>query len=147
MFARYIFRHSRYFTLIIICVLAIGISSFSSIARQEDPTLTNFVGSITTFYPGATPDRVEALVTRPLEDELRKIPEIDELTSISTSGVSAVNILLVKSLPADVLERIWSEIRDAISEATRQFPAGVGEPDFGHVRKTSYTDIVALSSA
>ena len=147
MFARYIFRHSRYFTLIIICVLAIGISSFSSIARQEDPTLTNFVGSITTFYPGATPDRVEALVTRPLEDELRKIPEIDELTSISTSGVSAVNILLVKSLPADVLERIWSEIRDAISEATRQFPAGVGEPDFDHDRMSSFTAIVALSSA
>ena len=81
MFARYIYKHSRYFTLIIICVLLVGITSFRSIARQEDPTLSNFVASITTFYPGATPDRVEALVTRPLEDELRKIPEIDELFS------------------------------------------------------------------
>ena len=81
MLARYIFRHSRYFTLIIVCVIAVGITSIRSISRQEDPTLTNFVGSITTFYPGATPDRVEALVTRPLEDELRKIAEIDELVA------------------------------------------------------------------
>ena len=87
MLARYIYRNSRYFTLFIVCVLAVGITSFRSIARQEDPTLTNFIGSITTFFPGSTPDRVEALVTRPLEDELRKIPEIDELWSTSTSGV------------------------------------------------------------
>ena len=41
-------------------MVAVGLSSFNNIARQEDPTLINFVASITTFYPGATPDRVEA---------------------------------------------------------------------------------------
>lgn len=147
MLARYIFRHSRYFTLIIVCVLAVGITSFRSISRQEDPTMTNFVGSITTFYPGSTPDRVEALVTRPLEDELRKIPEIDELSSVSTSGVSAITIRLLKQLPADELERIWSEVRDAMTEAARQFPAGTGEPDFDNDRMSSFTAIVALSSS
>jgi len=40
-----------------------------------------------TFYPGASPDRVEALVTKPLEDELREISEIEELRSTSSSGV------------------------------------------------------------
>ncbi|MEE4144538.1 MAG: efflux RND transporter permease subunit [Halieaceae bacterium] len=147
MLARYIFGHSRYFTLIIICVLAVGIASVRSISRQEDPTLTNFVGSITTFYPGASPDRVEALVTRPLEDELRKIPEIDELSSTSTSGVSAITIRLYDDLPDEELERSWSEIRDAMTEASRQFPAGAGEPDFDNDRMSSFTAIVALSSA
>ena len=70
MLARYIYRHSRYFTLIILCAVAVGFNSLNSVSRQEDPTLTNFVASVTTLYPGATPDRVEALVTRPLEDEL-----------------------------------------------------------------------------
>ena len=85
MFARYIYRHSRYFTLIIVCAVAVGINSFNAISRQEDPTLTNFVGNITTFYPGATPDRVEALITRPLEDELRTISEIEEVPSAARS--------------------------------------------------------------
>ncbi len=146
MLARYIYRNSRYFTLFIVCVLAVGITSFRSIARQEDPTLTNFVGSITTFFPGSTPDRVEALVTRPLEDELRKIPEIDELWSTSTSGVSLVNIRLIDTLPDQALESAWSEIRDAMAEASRQFPAGAGEPDFDNDRFASFTAIVALSS-
>ncbi len=146
MLARYIYRHSRYFTLFIVCVIAVGITSFRSIARQEDPTLTNFVGSITTFYPGATPDRVETLITRPLEDELRKIPEIDELWSTSTSGVSLTTIRLFDTLSEEALELAWSEIRDAMAEASRQFPAGAGEPDFDNDRMSSFTAIVALST-
>jgi multidrug efflux pump subunit AcrB len=112
MLARYLYRHARYFALIIISTLAVGMNSFNSISRQEDPELTNFVGNITTFFPGATPDRVEALVTRPLEDELRQIAEIEELDSTSTSGVSFISIRLQYALSDYDLERVWSEIRD-----------------------------------
>ena len=147
MLARYIYRHPRYFALIVICVVAIGISSFRSIARQEDPSLTNFVATITTFYPGATPDRVEALVTRPLEDELRKISEIEELRSTSNTGVSVLNVRLLDELPDAELERAWSEVRDAVADAALQFPAGAGDPDFDNDRLTSFTAIVALSAS
>jgi multidrug efflux pump subunit AcrB len=145
--ARYISTHSRYFTLIILCVIVVGITSFRSIARQEDPTLMNFIGTITTFYPGATPDRVEALVTRPLEDELRTISEIDELQSTSSGGVSFITIKLLDTLPDDALERAWSEVRDAMADAASDFPAGVGDPYFDNDRLSSFTTIVALSSA
>ena len=146
MLAQFIFRHSRYFALILLCIVAVGITSFRSIARQEDPTITNLRATITTPYPGATPDRVEALVTRPLEDELRKISEIDELSTISNTGISFVNVKLLETLPDDVLERAWSEVRDAMVDAARQFPTGAGQPDFDNDRMSSFTAIVALSS-
>ena len=146
MFARYIYKHSRYFTLIVICVVAVGVTSFRSIPRQEDPSLSNFIATVTTFYPGATPDRVEALVTRPLEDELRTISEIEETRSSSSSGVSFLNIKLLDTLSDAELERVWSEVRDAMSDASTTFPAGVGDPVFDNDRLTSFTTIVALSS-
>ena len=125
MFARYLYKHSRYVTLVVICIIAVGITSFNSIARQEDPTLQNFVGTITTFYPSATPDRVEALVTRPLEDELRQISEIEWLRTASSGGVSFVNMRLKDKLTNEGRERAWTEVRDAISDASPQFPTGV----------------------
>jgi len=145
--AKLVYNHSRYFVLILVSVIAVGVTSLQSIARQEDPTLTSFVATITTFFPGATPERVEALVTRPLEDELRRIPEIDELNSISNSGVSALNVQLLDTLSAETQERVWSEVRDAMADAATQFPEGVGEPRFDNDRLTSFTTIVALSSA
>jgi multidrug efflux pump subunit AcrB len=146
MFAQYIFRHPRYFALILLCVFAVGLNSFSNIPRQEEPTLTNFAGTITVFYPGATPDRVEALVTKPLEDELRKISELDSLHSTSSTGVSFLNIRLNDVLESAELERVWSEVRDAMSDASGQFPPGVAEPTFDNDRLRSFTTIVAISA-
>ncbi len=77
MLAKILYNNRRYFALLLMVILAVGLTSFQSIGRQEDPTITNFVATVKTFYPGATPDRVEALVSRPLEDALRKIPDGD----------------------------------------------------------------------
>jgi len=125
----------------------VGITSFKSISRQEDPTLTNFIGNITVFYPGATPDRIEALVTRPLEDELRSISEIDEIHSTSSSGVAFLAIKLAWEVPNGEFERIWSEVRDAMDEAALVFPPGVRPPEFDNDRARTFTGIAAFSSA
>ena len=146
MFAQYIFRHPRYFALIILCVFAVGINSFNNIPRQEEPTLTNFVGTVTTAYPGATPDRVEALVTKPLEDEFRQISELNAIESTSSTGVSFINLRLDDTLPEQDLERVWSEVRDAMGDAATRFPPGVGDPAFDTDRLRSFTAIVAISS-
>ncbi|MDX1735079.1 MAG: efflux RND transporter permease subunit, partial [Halioglobus sp.] len=111
------------------------------------PSITNMSGTVTVFFPGASPRRVEALVTRPLEDELRQIPEIDQVQSISRTGVSTILILLVDTLSDEALDRAWSEVRDAIDDARGQFPTGVGEPDFENDRLTAFTSILAFSAA
>jgi multidrug efflux pump subunit AcrB len=90
---------------------------------------------------------VEALVTRPLEDELRELSEIEWIQSGSSSGISAITIKLHDTLADEALERAWSEARDAISNVTPRFPPGVGEPVFDNDRLTSFTTIVALTSS
>ena len=147
MLARYIYTHSRYFALIMVCALAVGYNSLQGISRQEDPTMSNFVASITTFYPGATPDRVEALVTRPLEDKLRTLSQIEEIHSTSGSGVSSIRVRLEWSLPDSSFDLAWSEVRDAIGEAELAFPPGVASPQFDKDRMDSFTTIVAFSAA
>ncbi|MBM68425.1 MAG: acriflavine resistance protein B [Haliea sp.] len=144
MLARLLYNNTRYFTLLVLVILAVGIASLRSIARQEDPTITNFVAHVTTFYPGADPARVEAIITRPLEDALRQIAEIDELNSSSATGVSSLTVSLVESLSDTDIERSWSEIRDALADAAAQFPPGASTPLFDDDRLKSYTMLVAL---
>lgn len=144
MLARLLYNNTRYFTLLVLVIVVIGIASLRSIARQEDPTITNFIANVTAFYPGADPARVEAMITRPLEDELRQITEIDTLDSTSATGVSSLTIALVETLSAQDIERSWSEIRDALGDAAAQFPAGATDPVFDDDRLTAYTMLVAL---
>ncbi|WP_116364257.1 efflux RND transporter permease subunit [Parahaliea mediterranea] len=147
MLAQVLFRHRRFVALLVIIILATGISSMRSIGRQEDPSITNFLATVTTFFPGAGPGRVEALVTRPLEDELRRIPEIDEISSTSSAGVSFLNIKLEETLSKQAIQRAWTEIRDTLGDVSNRFPPGASAPVFDDDRLTAYTTIIALSAA
>ncbi|GHD30300.1 efflux RND transporter permease subunit [Halioglobus pacificus] len=147
MLANTLFNNRRYFSLVLLVIVVVGLTSFRSIGRQEDPTITNFVATVKTFYPGATPDRVEALVTRIIEDELREIPEVEEISSTSSTGVSFVTVQLLDSLSDEALERGWSEIRDAVDDAAQSFPPGVSPSQIDTDIMSSYVRIVAIRSA
>ncbi len=139
-----LFRDGRVFALVILMIVAAGVSALTTIGRQEDPTITNLFATIVTPYPGADPARVEALVTEKIEVELREIPEIDTISSISRRGVSVVQVELSQVLSKEKIEQTWSEIRDAIAAAARVFPKGVPQPKFDNDRVGAFTSIVAI---
>ena len=128
----------------VLVILAAGLSALIGIGRQEDPTITNIFASVTTVYPGADPARVEALVTEKIEEQLREVEEIDTIESTSGSSISIIRIELLDTLSEDVIEQAWSEIRDKLSDAAREFPQGAGEPDFDTEGAGAFASISAL---
>lgn len=140
------YRDARLFALVILLIVAAGASALMTIGRQEDPTITNLFATIVTPYPGADPARVEALVTEKIEEELREIPEIDEIASVSRSGISVITVELSEFISDTAIEQAWSEIRDALDDAAVNLPPGVPAPDFDDDRTGAVTAIVALQT-
>ena len=139
------FRQPRLVILALLVILSAGLSSLVSIGRQEDPTITNIFATITTIFPGADPGRVEALVTAKIETELRTIPEIAEVTSTSGTGISVISVELIETIPPETIEQLWAQVRDAVADAQREFPAGVLEPEFDSDGAGGYAAIFALT--
>lgn len=140
-----LYRNWRLFALAVGVVAVLGVSSLLTIGRQEDPTITNLFATIVTPFPGAEPARVEALVTEKIEIELREIPEIETINSTSRTGISVVRIELSSFISKTQIEQTWSEVRDAISDAARNFPPNVPEPEFDDDRTGAYTSISAIT--
>ncbi len=138
------YRDKRLFALAVLMILSAGISGLMTIGRQEDPTITNLFATIVTPYPGAGPARVEALVTEKVEEELRQIEEIVEITSTSRSGISVIQVELSQFISQADIDQAWSRIRDALADAAAKFPAGVPEPSFDDDRTGAFTAIGAL---
>lgn len=141
------FRQPRLVALIILVLVSAGLSSFLSLGRQEDPTITNLFATVTTQFPGADPERVEALVTAEIEDELREIAEIDTISSVSRTGVSVVSIELLETLDGATIEQVWAEARDAVEDARVAFPSGVLSPDFDSEGISAYSAVIAVTSS
>ncbi|MEM9255578.1 MAG: efflux RND transporter permease subunit [Pseudomonadota bacterium] len=144
MLAQLLFSNKRYTLLFILVIILVGLSSLNSIGRQEDPTITNLFAFATTVFPGADPARVESQVSKPLEERLREISEIETVESSSTTGVSRVTIELNDRLEETEIELAWSEVREALSEVADQFPPGVQAPILDNDMMTPYVRIVGL---
>ncbi len=144
--ATLLFREVRLFGLAVGIVLVLGLSALATISRQEDPTTTNLFATILTPYPGADPARVEALVTRKIEEQLEEIAEIKEIRSTSREGISDVSVELSDVLPDSRIEPVWSEIRDALGDAARELPEGVPTPSFDNDRTGAYTAILSVQA-
>ena len=140
----FLYREKRIFALAVAMIVVVGASAFLTIGRQEDPTITNLFATILTPYPGADPARVEALVTEPIEAELREIEAIDEIRSTSRTGISVISVELSQFIADAEIEQAWSEVRDALADAAVELPPGVPEPEFDNDRTGAYTAIAAI---
>jgi len=137
------YRNIRLLILTIFLIVAWGVASFQSLPRQEDPTLVSRNAVVKTAYPGASADRVEALVTEVLESEITEIEAVKTISSDSRVGFSTIQVELVDSIQNT--QPIWSKVRDELDDARTQFPSGVGEPELEEVTIKAYTMIPSLN--
>lgn len=121
--------------MILILLIVNGVFAYFVMPAKEDPTIIIRDAVITTIYPGMSPDRVEALITRTLEDELRKVPEVEELTSTSETGQSTIHVKVYDRYFN--LDDIWQDVRNKVQQAEMNLPTGTQTPiindDFGGV--------------
>jgi len=81
------------FTLVLFALLiALGVASFISIPRSEDPTFPFPATTITIVWPGADPSDMERLVVKPLEDAINSLENVKKLQSSAFDGIAVVHV-------------------------------------------------------
>lgn len=112
-------------TLAMIAMLLCGLIAYrwlpvSSLPEVDYPTIQT-----TTFYPGASPEVMAALVTSPLERQFGQMPGLRQMTSSSTSGASSITLQFALTLPLDVAEQ---QVQAAINAASNLLPRDLPAP-------------------
>jgi len=140
------FFDNRYLlALAAVVTLVAGLSAIRGLPRLEDPVITNRNPQVITVFPGASAERVEALVTEKLEQELDEVDEIKFIESSSRAGISTLNIELLDTITDADLDPISSELRDKVAAAAATFPPEVVAPIYDDKRNAvAYTLIVAV---
>lgn len=139
------FRNPRLLATAIGLVVVAGMSALATIVRQEDPTITNGVAVIVSPFPGASAERVEALVTEKIEAELRELAEIETISSTSRNGVAVIAVEIDERIKGKDAEEALSKIRDSLDDAYAQYPPGLPPPVFDDERFGAYTLIQAIT--
>lgn len=92
----------------------------ASLPEVDYPTIQT-----TTFYPGASPEVMAALVTSPLERQFGQMPGLRQMTSSSSAGASIITLQFALSLRLDVAEQ---QVQAAINAASNLLPRDLPVP-------------------
>ena len=118
--------NNRISVLVIIFLIAIlGIQSYVNIPKEASPDITIPFVLVYTLYPGVSPEDMESLVTRKLEDELSNISEVKEMTSTSSEGYS--NITLEFDIETN-LDEALQKVREKVDLAKPELPEDAEDP-------------------
>ena len=134
-------KKSRITVILILILVLSGISAFFKMPRAEDPGFEVRRAVVVTFFPGASPDRVENLVTDKIEKIVQEIPELDYIKSESKLGESIVFVNIKPKYKN--LRPIWDNLRRKVQKAEIDLPKGIYGPyvndEFGDVFGTVIT--------
>ena len=88
-------ERNRISLTVLLVVIVMGFTVYQTLSRDSMPPYTVRVATVVTQFPGASPERVELLVTDKVEKIAQELPELKELSSTSRTGISIVNVTLV----------------------------------------------------
>jgi multidrug efflux pump subunit AcrB len=135
-------HNPRLIALFSALLIVAGLASLAAMPTTEDPRVLNRIAIVLTPLPGATPERVEALVSEPLENALRSLPEVDYISSSSQAGLSVIRVELKENV--DDTQPVWSEARDKLAAAQPLLPSAALTSQLDDDRMYAFTRLLAL---
>ena len=139
---KFIIKNRYLMYLVITLIIVTGFNSILNLPILEDPVITNRQATIVTRYPGLSAEKIESLITEPIEKELVEVSEVQEITSDSKTGFSLIKVKLEDSVLETDL--VFSKLRDKLDNAKSKLPEAAFDPVFDDERGYAYTIITAL---
>ncbi|MBV9326428.1 MAG: efflux RND transporter permease subunit [Chloroflexi bacterium] len=104
---------------IVLAVVAAGVASFFALPINLFPQFNVPVVVVTTAWAGASPNEVELQITRPVEDAVSGLQNIDNITSTSGQGISSVVITFTDKANPDLID---SQVQRQLATVQGQLP-------------------------
>ncbi len=106
-------------------MIILGLQAISKLAVREYPKMTTTVITVSTAYPGADANLIQAFVTSKLEESIAQADNIDYMSSTSTPSSSTITIKMkLNTDPAGALADVLAKV-NAVKSA---LPNGIEDP-------------------
>jgi len=122
-------NNSRTVIVIMLVIVFGGIILFGKIPKLEDPYITIREALVMAQNPGMSVEKVERLITRPIEEKIRSMGEVDDIKdSTSKVGECIIHVTIKDEVPAEDLPMVWKLLRNRMSDLEPSLPAGTIGP-------------------
>lgn len=109
----------------VILVIILGVVSFMNMTADLLPSMNLPYALVMTTYPGASPEEVETVVTKPVEQAMATVSNVENIQSVSSENVSMV---IMEFSQTTNMDSVSLEMRENLDQITGYWDDGIGSP-------------------
>ncbi len=109
----------------IVLIIILGVVSFTNMTVDLLPSMNLPYALVMTTYPGASPEEVEEVVTKPVEQTMATVSNIKDIQSVSSENASTVILEFDQTANMD---SVTIEMRENLDQISGYWPEDVGSP-------------------
>lgn len=130
------------FTLVIFIMVAlVGLVTIFTMPRAEDPQINPPTFPIVVVYPGTSPQDLEELVVKPIEEKIYELDNIDKITSSIEDGLAIIKAEFKYGVNVD---NKYQEVIREVNNLRNNLPPDIFSID---IRKVDPSDVTILQVA
>jgi HAE1 family hydrophobic/amphiphilic exporter-1 len=137
-------HHPIFTVMIFLIVIILGFISFTRLPIDLMPDITFPTLSLSTSYGNASPEEIEELITRPIEEAMAAVPGVEEISSTSSEGRSSIRISFAWGID---LEEASNDIRDRLDRILPSLPEDIDRPRLRKFDPASFPILIMGASS
>ena len=141
-FFHHVLRQSVLVNLLFVLSMAVGFFALFDLPIERYPNVHMGKVQITTIFPSASPEEVEALVTREIEEALDNLESVEFIQSTSYRERS---VIIVKFIDDTDYKRLYDELRLKVLSIMNELPEGVDPPQFTEIEVNYWLPAVTVN--
>ncbi len=118
-------QHTRLVFAALVVTIVAGVLAFIAIPKESDPDIPIPFIVVQVYYPGISPEDSERLLVKPMENYLRSIQGLKEMTARAYQGAAVVIMEFDVSFNKD---RALADVRAQVDTARAELPPDVQQP-------------------
>lgn len=115
----------------------VGLIALLNFPATEEPSVTLRTATVEAYLPGESPERLEKILARPLEEAIRAQSEVKTVDTQIRPGSVLIYVSLLDSVSGETIGATWQKLRARLADVTPKLPTGtIGlrlNDDFGRV--------------
>ena len=135
-------RNSVLINILTVSLLVLGIFSILRMPREQYSEVPFYWVNILVLWPGVSAAEVEQQITIPIEKEMQGLDELDDITSISTEGSSAVGVRFDTGISQDRFDKLFNDVNTRLAKV--KLPEGALSPTAASFSSNDFIPVIEV---
>jgi multidrug efflux pump subunit AcrB len=134
-------ENHQFTVMMVLLLLLMGLVSFFTMPRTEDPAISPPGSNVVVVYPGASPEDLERMVVDPIEEAINELEDIKKFNTTIENGLAVISVEFNANTDADDK---YSDVLQKVNRVRNKLPKDILQLD---IIKWSISDVVVVQLA